>query len=66
MIVEMHMDATGFMQESTSFWSAMKRLTGAIKNLFQRVNRFGDVTVSGFFNHIENQGQPQHVGMHKR
>jgi len=29
------------------------------KEFISAGNRFGDFTVSGFFNHIENQGQPQ-------
>ena len=54
---EMHMDATGFMQESDRF-GRDETLWGH-KEFISAGNRFGDVTVSGFFNHIENQGQPQ-------
>jgi len=54
---EMHMDATGFMQESDRF-GRDETLWGH-KEFISAGNRFGDFTISGSFNHIENQGQPQ-------
>jgi len=54
---EMHMDATGFMQESDRF-GRDETLWGH-KEFISAGNRFGDFTVSGFYNHLENQGQPQ-------
>jgi len=54
---EMHMDATGFMQESDRF-GRDETLWGH-KEFISAGDRFGDFAISGFFNHIENQGQPQ-------
>ncbi len=54
---EMHMDATGFMQESERF-GRDETLWGH-KEFISAGDRFGDFTISGSFNHIENQGQPQ-------
>jgi iron complex outermembrane receptor protein len=54
---EMHFDAMGMMQavdrlgRDDTLWGH--------KEFISAGNRFGDFTVSGFFNHIENQGQPQ-------
>jgi len=54
---EMHMDATGFMQESDRF-GRDETLWGH-KESISAGDRFGDLAVLGRFNHIENQGQPQ-------
>ncbi|HHZ70614.1 MAG TPA: TonB-dependent receptor [Methylococcaceae bacterium] len=54
---EMHMDATGFMQESDRY-GRDETLWGH-KEFISAGDRFGDFTISGSFNHIENQGQPQ-------
>ena len=54
---EMHFDAMGMMQDvdrlgrDDTLWGH--------KEFISAGNRFGDFTVFGFFNHIENQGQPQ-------
>jgi len=53
----MHMDATGFMQESDRY-GRDETLWGH-KEFISAGDRFGKFTVSGSFNHIENQGQPQ-------
>ncbi|HIL39695.1 MAG TPA: TonB-dependent receptor, partial [Methylococcales bacterium] len=54
---EMHMDATGFMQESDRY-GRDETLWGH-KEFISAGDRFGNFTISGSFNHIENQGQPQ-------
>jgi len=54
---EMHFDAMGMMQASERF-GRDDTLWGH-KEFISAGNRFGDFSVSGFFNHIENQGQPQ-------
>ena len=54
---EMSMDVTGFIQDSHRFGQD-EILTGH-KEFISAGNRFGDFTVYGFFNHLENEGQPQ-------
>ena len=54
---EMHMDVTGFVQDSKRF-GKNEALTGH-KEFISAGNRFDRFTVYGFFNHLENHGQPQ-------
>lgn len=54
---EMSMDATGIIQDSHRFGED-ETLTGH-KEFISAGNRFGDWTVFGFFNHLENEGQAQ-------
>ncbi len=54
---EMHMDVKGFIQDSDRF-GQHEALTGH-KEFISAGNRFDKFTVYGFFNHLENDGQPQ-------
>lgn len=55
---EMSMEATGIIQPSSQNGQKEEVLTGH-KEFISAGNRFGDWTVFGFFNHLENEGQPQ-------
>ncbi len=54
---EMSMDVTGIIQDSHRF-GRDEVLTGH-KEFISAGNRFGDFTIFGFYNHLENEGQPQ-------
>ena len=55
---EMSMEATGIIQPSSQNFQKEEVLTGH-KEYISAGNRFGDWTVFGFYNHLENEGQPQ-------
>ena len=55
---EMSMEATGIIQPSSQNGQREEVLTGH-KEFISAGNRFGDWTVFGFYNHLENEGQPQ-------
>lgn len=55
---EMSMEATGIIQQSYRNGQKEEVLTGH-KEFISAGNRFGDWTVFGFFNHLENEGQAQ-------
>lgn len=55
---EMSMEATGIIQLSSQNGQEEEVLTGH-KEFISAGNRFGDWTVFGFYNHLENEGQPQ-------
>lgn len=55
---EMSMEATGIIQPSSQNFQKEQVLTGH-KEYISAGNRFGDWTVFAFFNHLENEGQPQ-------
>lgn len=55
---EMSMEALGIIQPSSQNGQKEEVLTGH-KEFISAGNRFGDWTVFGFFNHLENEGQPQ-------
>ncbi|MEE9423544.1 MAG: TonB-dependent receptor [Methylococcales bacterium] len=57
---EMHIEAQGFIQDSDRF-GKNEALTGH-REFISAGNRFDKFTVYGFFNHIENEGQPQSFG----
>ena len=54
---EMHMDVTGIIQDSHRHGKD-EVLTGH-KEFISAGDKFGDWTFYGFYNHIENEGQPQ-------
>jgi len=54
---EMSMEATGIIQDS-NLMGQNEVLTGH-KEFISAGNRFGDWTIFGFYNHLENQGQAQ-------
>lgn len=54
---EMHMDVTGIIQDSHRF-GKNEVLTGH-KEFISAGDRLGDWSFYGFYNHIENEGQPQ-------
>ncbi len=54
---EMHMDVTGIIQDSHRFGKD-EILTGH-KEFVSAGDRFGNWAVYGFYNHLENEGQPQ-------
>lgn len=56
--LEMSMEATGFIQPSSQNGQKEEVLTGH-KEFISAGNRFGDWTFFGFYNHLENEGQPQ-------
>jgi len=56
---EMHMDVTGIIQQSHRFGQE-EVLTGH-KEFISAGDRFGDFTISGFYNHLENEGQAQSI-----
>jgi len=55
---EMSMEATGIIQPSSQNGQKEEVLTGH-KEFISAGNRFGDWTIFGFYNHLENEGQPQ-------
>ncbi len=55
---EMSMEVTGIIQPSSQNGQKEEVLTGH-KEFISAGNRFGDWTIFGFFNHLENEGQPQ-------
>ncbi len=55
---EMSMEATGIIQPSSQNGRKEEVLTGH-KEFISAGNRFGDWTLFGFYNHLENEGQPQ-------
>ncbi|MCK4842323.1 MAG: TonB-dependent receptor [Methylococcales bacterium] len=55
---EMSMEATGIIQPSSQNGQKEEVLTGH-KEFISAGNRFGDWTFFGFYNHLENEGQPQ-------
>ncbi len=55
---EMSMEVTGIIQPSSQNGQKEEVLTGH-KEFISAGNRFDDWTVFGFFNHLENEGQPQ-------
>ncbi len=59
----MHMDVMGILQPVKHF-GRDDTLWGH-KEFISAGNRFDDVTVFGFYNHLENQGQPQMWDMQK-
>uniref|UniRef100_UPI002600187E TonB-dependent receptor n=2 Tax=Thiolapillus sp. TaxID=2017437 RepID=UPI002600187E len=59
----MHMDVMGILQPVKRF-GRDDTLWGH-KEFISAGNRFDDVTVFGFYNHLENQGQPQMWDMQK-
>jgi len=54
---KMHFDVTGMIQESNRF-GRDEVLTGH-KEYLSVGNKFGDFSVFGFYNHLDNDGQPQ-------
>ncbi len=55
---EMSIDVTGIIQPSNLNGQKEEVLTGH-KEFISAGNRFGDWSIFGFFNHLENEGQPQ-------
>ncbi len=54
---EMSMDVTGLIQDSRRF--GQNEILGGHKEFISAGNRWGDWSVYAFFNHLENEGQPQ-------
>ena len=54
---EVYMDVTGIIQDSTRF--GQDEVFTGHKEFISAGNRIGDWTFYGFFNHLENEGQPQ-------
>lgn len=61
---EMHMDVMGIIQDSNVL-EANDVLYGH-KEYISAGNRFGDFSIMGFFNHLENQGQVQQIDWETR